>query len=244
MLCPCPAAPAWDLEKEAGLLQQEAWHGSAAISLPFRNGQVDQRLSEPLSPALKCPLSWSAGSTGITGIAKETTGVKHFSITGLHPSQISSVILQPVLCSQSCRPGQVAKGLSGAWIMVWRDGLSSSYICTVWKCFKVWLSSGFVTLGSCCTRLSVELALQHRSWNLGIFTSSEEFQHGQGWDKEWNSAWNSNLISCLGKKWTLFVCLCVCWAARVENQCHLRGTEGKETRQETVPVYREQFRKR
>lgn len=52
MLCPCPAAPAWDLEKEAGLLQQEAWHGSAAISLPFRNGQVDQRLSEPLSPAL------------------------------------------------------------------------------------------------------------------------------------------------------------------------------------------------
>lgn len=42
MLWPHPAAPAWDLEKEAGLLK-EAWHGSAAIPLPFRNGQGDQR---------------------------------------------------------------------------------------------------------------------------------------------------------------------------------------------------------
>lgn len=33
--------PAWDLEKEADLLKQEAWHGSAAISLLFRNGQRD-----------------------------------------------------------------------------------------------------------------------------------------------------------------------------------------------------------
>lgn len=54
MLWPHSAAAAWDLEKEAGLLQQEAWHGSAAIPLPFRNGQGDQRqaLNEPLSPAL------------------------------------------------------------------------------------------------------------------------------------------------------------------------------------------------
>lgn len=51
MLWPYPTAPAWHLEKEAGLLRQEAWHGSASPPLQEGTGKPEAQ-NEPLSPAL------------------------------------------------------------------------------------------------------------------------------------------------------------------------------------------------
>lgn len=68
--------------------------------------------------------------------------------------------------------------------MVWRDGLCQAHTAALCRS-AVWVSSGFVTLGSCCTRVSV--ATGSTAQILGIVhpaPPSEEFQYDRGWDKE------------------------------------------------------------
>lgn len=158
MLWPYPTAPAWHLEKEAGLLRQEAWHGSAAIPLPVRNGQGDQRhwMSHWTQhcPTLIHPLSWPAGSTGVTGFAKETTGVKYFSITGLHLSQFLQSSFSQFSASNPADQHRLPRDpLVLPWSME-RWTLCSWYSCTVWKCIQVWPFSRVCSPGLCCTRVS------------------------------------------------------------------------------------------
>lgn len=78
-------------------------------------------LNEPLSPALpntemsSLLVSWEHR---VYRICKGNHWCKIFQYHWPPPFSVSSVMLQPVFCFQTCRPGQVAKGPSGApWSM-------------------------------------------------------------------------------------------------------------------------------
>lgn len=151
-----------------------------------------------------------------------------------------------VVCHSLCRTSRNYQRLRVVFFFSWTHSFHAGEKGTcLFILFVSWLPDLYPYLHIWIVSYSVGYCARQMLITTDSGASSEVLQYSQDWEMK-HFSWNSNILSCLGRKITfcLFVCLCFWWAACVENQCHLWGTEGKETCQEIIAIYREQFRKR